>query len=161
MITFKLKEREVRLVNYNARKEKHGDSDVDAADLKFEADVPMTDLGMFHPALQGALYDPTKADVAGASTALQFPRVKPIAWDDVVAGGKVVVHHGVNGAGDMTLSNAVVDKFVLEPREGGSVGLVFRVQFHPENETQAGRLSTTLLGGTVRLTVEPPQDTAG
>jgi hypothetical protein len=155
VITFKLAEREVRLAHYNARKETHGDADIDAADLKFEVDMAMTEMEMFHPALQSALYDQTKADVAGASTTLLFPRLKPLAWEDAVAGGRVVVHHGLNGAGDMVLSNAVVDKFTITPREGGSVGLTFRVQFHPD-EAQAGKLSTTFLGGTVRLSVEPP-----
>ncbi len=49
---FKFNEREVTLAHFNARKEKHGDEEVEAADLKFEVDVPMTDLGMLHPALQ-------------------------------------------------------------------------------------------------------------
>lgn len=154
---FKLTEREVRLSHYNARKEKHGEEDVDAADLKFEVDLPMTDLGMFHPKLEAALYDREKLDAAGAHTELTFPRLEPIKWDETIAGGGVWVHYGPTKDGDMLLANATVDKFVLEPRQGGSVGVTFRVQFHPD-ELQAGRLATTLLGGTVRLSVVPPQE---
>lgn len=160
MTKFKLTEREVRLAHYNARKEKHGDDDVDAADLKFEVDLPMTDLGMFHPNLESALYDREKLDAAGAHTELTFPRLEPIKWDETIAGGEVVVHYGLEGSGDMVLANATVDKFVLEPRQGGSVGVTFRVQFHPD-ELQAGRLATTLLGGTVRISITPPEAVAG
>lgn len=156
MIAFKLESREVTLAHYNARKEKHGDQDVDAADLKLRVDLPMTELAMFAPDLAASLYRQDEKDVAGAPTILRFPRLEPIRWDEAVAGGEVIVHYGISGDGDMALANAQVDKFVLGPREGGSVAVEFRVQFHPTEE-QAGKLSTSLLGGTIRTTVKPPQ----
>lgn len=151
-MNFALTERLVLLSHCNFRKERHGEDDVDAADLKFEVDLPMADLQMFHGALQGVLYDQEKPDVAGAFTVLRFPKLEPIRWSDSVEGGEVVVHYGMS---HMTLANARVDKFLLEARDGGTVALTFRVQFHP-SEDQAGKLATSLLGTQVPITIRPP-----
>lgn len=160
MSGLRFNEREVTLAHFNARKEKHGDEEIEAADLKFEVDVPMTDLGMLHAALQSVLYDPEKLDAGGASTSLRFPRLEPLKWAEEINGSEVVVHWGMTGDGDLVLAEAVVDKFVIAPREGGSVALTFRVQFRPTPD-QAGALATTLLGERVRLSIRPQENQGG
>lgn len=54
------------------------------------------------------------------------------------------------------MTDTTVDGFVIEPMDGGSVVLSFRVKCNPD-EKQVGKLST-LMGGQIEFSLVPPED---
>jgi hypothetical protein len=161
---FRLVERNVTLSNFNPRVENSGDDKKPAADLKIELSIPNRELVLFHPDLCGSLYcfDPQRGgDLVDAANKdsdpsyaphIRFPKLGALAWDHEIIGARVSIDYGVSG--DITLGDCKVNKFVLEPQDGGSVHACFRVQAHPDGEA-AGRLYD-LQGCEITITIEPP-----
>lgn len=158
---FELTNQQVRLANVNLRAELHGEDPKPAADLKIEAKLSNDALAQFHPTLKHFLYskDEEQPDLVSAQdnervTRLRMPKLGPLKWDTELVGARVVVHHGVNGKGDIDLEGCNVNSFTLTAEEGGTVAISFRAQAHPD-EKQIGKLST-LIGKDVEISVEPP-----
>ena len=154
-----------KLANLNLRAELHGDEHVTAADLTIEATVSNDTLSEFHPSLKSAFYQ--KADEAqgeliadpGHLPATKFPNLgMPIKWEQTLEGYQVTVHLGIGGPSDVVLDDCKVDSFRFDCKDGGSVGIKFRVQAHPSAE-QIGKLSG-LIQNDIELTLLPPEEQA-
>lgn len=165
---FALTDRTVTLGNFNPRVENNGPDDKKpAADLKIEMALPNTELARFHPDLQASLYcfDPQRGgDLVDAAKKdedatyaphLRFPKLGALAWDLELIGAKVTIAYGASGRGDIVLGDCKVNKFSLEPQDGGTVKASFRVQGHPDGK-QAGKLYD-MQGCEITLTIEPPK----
>lgn len=157
------------LENLNPRPEIHGESPKPAADLKISYTMSNDDLALFHPALKSLLYqrEATEAkpddlvDKAEKSKDpnrlphLRMPKLGALKYDDEVVGAEVTIDYGVKNP--ITLAGCNVNNFTLEPQEGGSVTVTFRIQAHP-SESAVGKLYL-LMGNTINLTIEPPRST--
>lgn len=161
---FTLKEVACRLINVNPRPELHGEDTKPAADLKLSALLHNKELDQLHPKLRSAIYEKDNAQPDLVSqddpeflTALRFASLAmPLKWAGEQVGGKVIVHRGLGGKSDLVIDAPVVNEFRIEALEGGSVIIVFRVQFKPD-EKAIGKLCM-LTGQDIIVSVEPPAE---
>lgn len=171
MKNFSLTRQKARLTSFNPRAEHHGEETVPAADLKLEVSIGNEELAMFHHSLKNLLYfyDPQIAgdlvDVAKKdedktyAPHLRMPRlVTPIKWDDEIVGGEFTIHYGASQRSDIVLETVNVNNFVIEPQQGGTVVVGFRVQAKP-NESQSGKLCT-MVQTDLEISLEPADEPA-
>ncbi len=164
---FALHEQKCRLLSFNPRAEHHGEETVPAADLKIEVALANDELAMFHPALKSLLYhydsqiagdlvDVAKKDEdKNYSPHLRMQKlVTPLKWDDAITGATVRIHYGATGR-DIVLTTADVNNFTIDPQQGGTVMVGFRVQAKPD-EKQSGKLCT-MVQTDIELSIEPPE----
>jgi len=154
---FHLSTHEVKIAHLNVREERHGEESKLAVDIKLAGVVPNDFLSYLHPALKAALYGPREdqgslIDDAGHLPALRFSALPSLRWVAQFTG--FVTLHGAKQKDDLVMSGDI-DKLVLEPMDGGSVGVTFRVQTLPE-PGQVGKIAN-LLGTTVKVTVTPQE----
>ncbi len=163
-----LNEIDVRLIHKNDRLEKHGDDDVLACDLEFTWETNNDQLALFDPTLRADLYaaDPNLdrkkgGEIPGVETSLtllKHPQVSVYKWDGhEIVGGKFMIHGIVSGK-DMEFGLANINKWRIEPMQGGTVIIKFRVQVIPEKK-QRGQLMDLLETGTASVSVIPPEPT--
>jgi hypothetical protein len=160
---FSLNEAKAKLSSLNLRAELHGEDKHPAADLGIEASVSNDILSELHPSLKSAFFK--KADEAQGEliedpshlTALKFPNIgQPLKWDQEFQGYETIVHFGIGGPSDVVLRDCKVDSFKIECKEGGTVGIKFRIQAHPSQE-QVGKLYE-LIQSEIDLTLLPPEE---
>lgn len=164
---FTLNKQKCKLLSFNPRAEVHGQDCVPAADLKIEVSLPNDDLAEFHPALKALLYhydsqiagdlvDAAKKDEdANYAPHLRMGKLGlPLKWEDEMIGAGVTVHYGTGGKSDIVLDTANVNGFSIDPQQGGTVIVTFRVQGHPD-EKQSGKLCQ-MVQQDIELTLTPP-----
>lgn len=144
-----------KLASINIRSEKHGPEALNpAVDLTYTMDVPNTMLAVFDGHLLSALYfrseaaegDGKQGEIEGMEAAslpnLRFPFMGTISWGKEFSGFTHTIQHGLGGKSDIHLMDCKVNGFKLEPKEGGTVALKFRVQCATNlNEKTMGKLA--------------------
>jgi hypothetical protein len=155
--------------NFNLRPEKHGDENVPGADLKIQITASNDILSEFHPSLKASLYrapHPGEMDMVDQAEAEegQPPALTRLAFgnklhgfklDDEIVGAAFTVHYGTGGKSDIELEDCTVDSFTIEPLDGGSCSVSFRVKCNPD-EKAVGKLSR-LMGNEIEFTLRPPE----
>jgi hypothetical protein len=152
----------VKLAHVNLRAEKHGEDTRAALDLKIEATCPSTTLIHFHPELRQHLFkkdeNPDLVDqvVDGDGlTLLRYPKMGAIKWDWEAAGYQAQIDYGLGGDSNIDLGEDLkLDHFVIEPLNGGSVGICFRIIAHPDPD-DIGKLSE-FIQRDIELKLTPP-----
>ncbi|MCZ4330742.1 hypothetical protein [Castellaniella denitrificans] len=153
-----------QFTNFNLRTEKHGPDNVPGADLKVTTTLSNDVLAEFHPTLKSMLFrkpNPGEEDLVdkageAGETRLRFgSNINAIRWVHQIVGAGFTVHYGT-GKSDIELTDTTIDGFVIEPMDGGSVVVSFRVKCNPD-EKQVGKLST-LMGGEIEFSLVPPED---
>ena len=154
----------------NSRMEKHGKDDlVPAVDISISIDAPNAILEQLQPGLLEALYycaeegnDDDQDELDGIDPVshlpnLRFPRLAyPIGHDMELVGYTLTVDHGLGGKSNLVLGTCNVNKVRIDPKEGGTVALKFRVQCDSGlTEKLLGKLSL-LIQHEVAITLEPP-----
>lgn len=141
---------EVRFMHLNVRTEKHGTDDVTAIDVKLKWTTSNEALRQFHPDLLAALYglpNDAQLHVEGAPpvhTVRLFSDLAPLHWLGEVNAAVLTMHHGLGEAEDLILGGCAADSFVIEPLDGGTVSVTFRVRAVCEDERILGRLPLLL-----------------
>lgn len=155
---------QVKLANVNPRAEKHGEDTKPALDLKIEATCPSSVLIHFHPELRQHLFkkdeSPDLVDqvIEGDGlTALRYPKMGAIKWDWEGTGYTATVDYGMGGDSDIVLADVKVDHFTIEPQNGGSVIITFRIIAHPEAD-DVGKLCE-FIQRDIDLVLTPPAPT--
>ena len=150
---FVLHKHKAKLHSVNARAEKHGNERVPAYDLKFSVDIGNEHLNMFHTELLGLLYmESDQADLVGL-TKLRFSALSaPLAYDKEVEETTLKIAYGVGGPSDIVCEECKVNSFKLYPKEGGTVGIEFRVIVHPA-EGDVGKICSFIQCDT-EITIE-------
>ncbi|MBP9149239.1 MAG: hypothetical protein KBG00_10705 [Rhodoferax sp.] len=158
----------VRLNNVNPRMEKHGPESVPAVDMNFIMDAPNDILSVFDGALLSALYtarteaQPEQEEIDGLDPVshlpnLRFPKMSPIKWDWRGAGYSIEIDYGIGGGKGVMLEGCEVGKFVIDPKEGGTVEIKFQVQAVTGlTEAIMGKLSL-MIGSEVDITLLAPK----
>jgi len=161
---FDLENHNAKLSSVNPRAEIHGEERKPACDLKFEVTCANDVLIHFHPELRSLLFkkdeQPDLIDQAQpteALTALRFPKMGTIKWDWQGIGYKLTIDYGMGGQSNIVLGECEVDSMRIDPMNGGSVKLGFRVICHPESK-QMGQLCE-LIQQEVEISVTPPEPT--
>jgi len=154
---FHLSTHECKLAHINIREEKHGEESRTAVDVKLSAVVPNDFLSYLHPSLKSALYARPDAQQdlvndPGHLPKLRFEGLPELRW--VGSFSAFATIHGAKPSQDLVLTGQI-DKLVLAPMDGGSVGITFRLQALPD-PVAVGKLSG-LLGALVRVSVSPQE----
>lgn len=152
----------VKVRNVNCRSELHGDEHKLATDIHIEVKVSNDMLAEFHPSLKSFLFEkddnPKQNELAlgdaDRMTKLRFPMLSPLKWGWEGEGYELFVEHGVNRDSGVLMIDCKVDHFTLEPQEGGSVSIKFRVIAHPR-EDDIGKLVSTIQQE-VGIELDPP-----
>lgn len=165
-----LSEVNASLINFNARAEIHGEEKEPAGDLKIKAQLSNDCLAMFHPTLKAMLYHYNKtadADLVdeamqheeGYAPHLRFAEIPSLAWKGEMVGVKCIIHTGINEKSSIVLDPCNVNNILLEPQQGGTVCVTFRVQSHPD-EQQFGKLCG-MIGTDIVVSLELPKSEVG
>lgn len=120
-----------QLVSVTNRTETHGDEKVPAVSIGLEFTAPNTILDQIDPKLREALYVPVtdQEDLPGIERSTPVLRCNSI--DRVVLptsheGWTLLVDDGIDESTPMTFGGVKVDKFTVEPHQGGSITLRLR-----------------------------------
>jgi hypothetical protein len=157
----------------NIRSEAFGKDFRPAVDLKMSVDIPNTSLEVFDSALLAALYFKAKPEEqqAGAQETLEgvdpisdvpnlrLPKlVPPLKWNAELSGYTLTIDYGAGGKSNIVMAGCLVNSFALEPKEGGTVNVQFRVQCNKDlTEKILGKLAT-LVQHDVWITLEAPEE---
>ena len=161
---FELEKASSFISSFNPRAEKHGEDNKLAADIKVELQLHNSALDSFHKDLRPALFrKPAKGEQQDlidkdAMTAVKFPRLGAISWDEEFTGYEIEIGIGLGLSEPLFMADVTVKKFRFEPLEGGSVSVTFSVICHPDAE-EAGLLCG-LIQSDVELTLTPPSKQA-
>lgn len=165
---------DAKLASINIRSEKHGPDALNpAVDLTYTMDVHNSMLSVFDGHLLSALYhrseaaqgDGQQGNLDGMEEVsdlpnLRFPAMSAIGWGKELAGFTHTISHGLGGKSDIHLMDCKVNNFKLEPKEGGTVALKFRVQCSTNlNEKTMGKLAL-LAQNIVPIKLVPPEASA-
>lgn len=158
---FELIDATAKVSNYNPRAEKHGGENKMAGDLKLLATTGSSVLDFFSKDLRKALYrKPGQGEqqdlIEGADglTAVKFPRLGALPWDEEYPGYELVIAGGLGLTEPMVLSGVTLKNFKFEALDGGSLQVTVSALFHPTTE-QAGALCA-LIQEDVQITLIPP-----
>lgn len=160
---FSLEKHTVKITHASLTAENHGkDNHATGMTLKFKANVPQTALDQFSPRLRTTLFREQTTDdqldierTNDGLVAVQFPRLKPFAWDEKFPGYDAEI--GSPGLGleePIIIVDAELSGITFRPLEGGSVELCGSLYFHPD-EDEIGPLAR-LMKEDAELTLTPP-----
>lgn len=143
----------VKITSVNPRSERHGSEELHpAVDLHISLTTGNNILSSLDGKLLDALYTKNaNADQGGQQNLdgveevsnlpnLKFPLMGALKWKKDLIGYTLTVQHGVGS--DIVLKGCKVNNFTIDPKEGGSVDLKFRVQSSDGlDERTLGKLS--------------------
>lgn len=152
---------EVKLCSMTPRTEKHGDDDVSAVSLGLRITAPNTLLDIVQPGLRDALYKAVEGQdqLPGVEPATPLLRARGIESVKLTAcfdGWTLAIDRGIDESDPIKLGGSKIDKFVVDPKEGGSVELTFRVGSSDIDEAEAGWLFGHL-GQQIVVTIAAPE----
>lgn len=133
------------LKTFTPRTEKHGDEEVSAASLGLKLTGANTMLDTVQPGLRGMIYKAVEGQdqlpgVEPATPLLRSKGVESIKLAACFEGWTLRIYAGFDESEPFVISGAKVDRFVVTPKEGGSIELDFRVGSSDIDETEAGWL---------------------
>jgi len=133
-----------KILHLNVRTENHGDAEVTAVDIKLGFDVPNTYLDALGNGLRESLYennpnaDPSLLDEADHLTHVRFPQFGKHKWAGEWDAVGLHLHLGNGrGKGDLQFGDAKLNKFLFEPKEGGTCACEARAQVLPSPDETA------------------------
>lgn len=147
-----------KIAHINLREEKHGEEPTLAVDVKVSTDVPNDFLSYLKPTLKWSMYEkkPGQGDLLpddGHLPHLRHPELGEMRWKGDMARANVMIS-SIDRPEDVGF-DADVDNLKLDPKDGGTVSIAFRLQLLP-TDAQAARL-VGFLGKEVRITVRPQE----
>lgn len=138
------------LTSVTPRTEKHGDEDVFAISVGLCIEGPNTLLDKLSPTLRQALYKPADEStdplpgVEQATPLLRAPGIEVLKLKGQLQGWTFGLAHGIEEDPPIKLGDAKVDSFRVEPLQGGSIKLHFRVGSNDIDATEAGLICAKL-----------------
>lgn len=141
----------VKITSVNPCSERHGPEELHpAVDLHISLTTGNNILTALDGKLLDALYTKNaNADQGGQQNLegveevsnlpnLKFPLMGALKWKKDLIGYTLTVQHGMGS--DIVLTGCKVNNFTIDPKEGGSVDLKFRVQSSDVDERTLGKL---------------------
>lgn len=127
------------------RTEKHGDDDVSAVSLGLSITGPNTLLDLLQPGLRDALYRAVDDQeqlpgVEPATPLLRSAGIESVKLTPKFEGWTLRIDARADEDDPIVLGSCKCDKFVVEPKQGGSIELTFRVGTSDIDESEAGWL---------------------
>ena len=145
----------VTIEHINLRDERHGDDSVPAIDLKLSMEASNEVLALFDPEPKRCLYckgagapEPQQS-LDGMVPAvdlpnLRWPHLDPLKWSEDLTGRTLTIDYGLGGESCIRITDCTANNFRIEPKEGGTVRLTWRVQRSQPDERAIGKLAGLL-----------------
>lgn len=157
----------VKINSVNPRSERHGPEELHpAVDIHVSLTSGNEILSAFDGKLLDALYTKNanaaqggQQDLEGVEQVsnmpnLKFPKLGAIKWKTDLMGYTFTITHGIGS--DIVLTGCKVNNFTLDPKEGGSVDVKFRIQTSDSlDERTLGKLAL-LVQNEVDVTLTAP-----
>ncbi|KRG47378.1 hypothetical protein ARC20_03355 [Stenotrophomonas panacihumi] len=161
---FQLEKHEASIANVNQRIQRHGDERRLAADVKFTLSASNEVLDAFDPTLRQDLFrkpgsgEQQELPTIGADrlTEVKHPALEPLKLSHEFKGYELQIAGLLEAADPIVLVDVSLKRFVLEPKEGGSVELTFNASAQVTSEDLAD-LSDALVREDVLLTLIAPK----
>lgn len=152
---------EVHVASVTNRQETHGEEKVPAVSIGFELTTANTVLDQIDPTLRHALYKAVEGQeqlpgIEPATPVLRCNSVERVTLPTRHEGWTVQVDDGIDETDPMTFGECKVDKFSVEPKQGGSIVLRFRVGTSDIDAERLGKLGMHN-GQSLWITVRAPK----
>lgn len=144
----------VTVEHINVRDESHGDDKVPAIDVKLSLETSNDVLALFHPLLKAALYVKSDSPLPPQGTLelgtpvdlpnLRWPQLQPLRWHEDLDNRTLTIDYGIGGKSALKLTDCKANDFRIEPKEGGTVKVTWRVQRSQPDERVIGKLAGLL-----------------
>lgn len=169
MSQFSLSQHPAKVVNHNARMERHGEELKLCSDLKIGVTIGAKTLDTFDPALRPFLYRERTLGDAPAQPRLdgdkeeeglsrRLPLLDPLTLKEKLPGYAITIEPGMGLVEPIRLTKAELQNFEIEALDGGSVKLTFRAISYVSNAV-SGELDG-LQQRDVTVTIDPPASNA-
>lgn len=161
---FELHSQTATLKTVTPREEKHGDESVPAISMRFEIQAANTILDALLPSLRTTLYTKPPGQDTLDGIEETTPLLRTAGIDQVLLqckfeGWSMLVDFGIDERSAIRCGSCKVDKFTVEPMEGGTVRLFLRVGTSDISAESGGNLMM-LIGSDVTLTLTAPKPAA-
>jgi len=165
---FQLDKHEAAIANVNQRIQRHGDERRLAADVKFALSASNEVLDAFDPTLRQDLFrkpgsgEQQELPSIGGDrlTEVKHPALEPLKLNHEFKGYELHIDGLLDAGTPIVLVDVGLKRFVLEPKEGGSVQMTFTASAQVE-PAELAELSDALVREDVRLTLIAPKRGAG
>lgn len=150
------------LSNVNVRIERHGDERALAVDVTFVTSTSNTVLDHFDKELRKSLFRKAKSGeqqqlptIGGDHlTEIKIPSLEPLKVGHEFKGFELQIDDELEATPPIVLVDVKLKKFVIAPKEGGSVELTFKASANVEPE-EVAELTEALIRESVVLTLQP------
>lgn len=161
---FELHSQTATLKTVTPREEKHGDESVPAISMRFEIQAANTILDALLPSLRTTLYTKPPGQYTLDGIEETTPLLRTAGIDQVLLqskfeGWSMAVDFGIDDTTAIRCGSCKVDKFTVEPMDGGTVRLFLRVRTSDISAESAGNLMM-MIGGDVTLSLTAPKPAA-
>lgn len=161
---FQLEKHEASIANVNQRIQRHGDERRLAADVKFTLSASNEVLDAFDPTLRQDLFrkpgsgEQQELPSIGGDrlTEVKHPALEPLKLSHEFKGYELQIAGLLEAAEPIVLVDVALKRFVLEPKEGGSVQMTFTASSQVE-PSELAELSDALVREDVLLTLIAPK----
>lgn len=152
---------EVHVSSVTNRQETHGEEKVPAVSIGFELTTANTVLDQIDPTLRHALYKAIDGQdqlpgIEPATPVLRCNSVERVTLPTKHEGWTVQVDDSFDESDPMTFGECKVDKFSIEPKQGGSIVLRFRVGTSDIDAERLGKMGMHN-GQSLWITVRAPK----
>lgn len=151
---------EARLATLTSRSEKHGEDDKPAVSLGLELTVGNDLLDSIDPEIARALFKhPDTKPLPGvrdAMTVLRCNSFERVTLPTKHDGWTLQVDDGIDDSNPLTFGSCKVDKFSVEPHQGGSVTLRLRIGTSDLDAARSGMLAMHV-GQPIWITLVAPK----
>ena len=145
----------------NVRIERHGDERSLAVDVTFVTSTGNTVLDHFDKELRKALFRKPKAGeqqslptIGEHLTEIKIPSLEPLKVGHEFKGYELQIDGELDGTQPIFLVDVKLKKFVIAPKEGGSVELYFKASANVDPD-EVAELTEALIRESVVLTLQP------
>ena len=156
----------LKLIKPTPRKEHHGDALVQAITLRVLWETTNATLDKLHPGLLDMLYFSQAAE-SGQENVEGVPAVKPnlrCSWvkpplkvDFEVTGYTVTIDYGTGGDANLELYGCTLDRFEIEPKEGGTVLISWNIASNEKVTPELVGILCGMEGDTITLMQKAPE----
>lgn len=160
----------VVLTKATPRKEHHGEDLVQAISLRMAWTTTNDSLAQLHPNLKDALYwkipgEEAQERIEGVpdiTPNLRVPTmVTPLAVDASFSGYTMTIDHGIDETTALELYQCSMEKFKVEPKEGGSVTISWSLSSNKQVTPELVGALCGLEGEEVNISLKAPEVTQG
>ncbi|MCI2243830.1 hypothetical protein L3067_04305 [Xanthomonas sp. PPL568] len=164
---FQLDKHEASIANVNQRIQRHGEERQLAADIKFVLSVSNEALDSFDPTLRADLFrKPGSGEQQAlpqighaALTQVKHPALEPLKLNHELTGYELELAGMLETGDPVVLVDVKLKRFVIEPKEGGSVAMTFTASAEVDAD-EISELSAAFIREDVLLTLTPPKRAA-